>query len=304
MKLLPMKMKPAYKEYLWGGKLLKKEYNKFDAPEVTAESWELSSNPDGLSVVDGGTFNSKTLNELFAIDNSIYGNNSATSDCPILVKLIDAQKDLSIQVHPSDLNAIEEKGEHGKEEVWYIVDCKPESYIYYGFSRKTDIEEVRKRINDGTICEILNKVPVKKGDCFVIKPGTVHAIGAGNFIAEIQQNSNTTFRVFDFNRKGPDGKLRELHIDRALEVMNFSQPETNHISCKYFKTSIHSIDGNQELFCSNESFQHILCIDGKLQIKYENSTFSMLKGESYFLPAGLGMYEISGKGKLIVSQLP
>lgn len=302
MKLLPLKMKPSYKEYLWGGELLKKEYNKKDAPQITAESWELSSNPDGLSVVDGGIYNSKSLNELFAMDNSIYGSSSTTSTCPVLVKLIDARKDLSIQVHPSDSNAIAENGEHGKEEVWYIVDCTPQSYIYYGFSRKTDAQEVRKLIADGTICSILNKIPVKKGDYFVIKPGTVHAIGAGNFIAEIQQNSNTTFRVFDFNRKGPDGKQRELHIERALAVMNFSK--TDRGDCNYFKTQVISIDTCQEFTCDGTSFQHILCVDGKLEIMYENSTFSMLKGESYFLPAGMGRYEVSGKGKLIVSRLP
>ena len=201
----PLRMKPCYKEYLWGGRQLKKSFGKLDAPDVTAESWELSSHPDGMSVVADGIFQGKTVAELGAIDKKgFWGRECYGDHFPILVKLIDAEQMLSIQVHPSDETA--DLGEQGKAEMWYIVDCESHAFLYYGFSQKIDSQELLRRAEDGTICEVLNKVPVAKGDVFYILPGTIHAIGAGIVIAEIQQNSNTTFRVYDYQRRGADGR--------------------------------------------------------------------------------------------------
>ena len=151
---------------------------------------------------------------------SVAGARCGIAPVPLLIKLIDAQKDLSVQVHPSAPAA--KKGEQGKTEMWYVVDCRPESTLFLGFSRAVTPDELRRRAKDGTICEVLNRVAVHPGDVFFVRPGTVHAIGAGILVAEIQQNSDTTFRVYDYNRLGADGKPRKLHLERAAEVMNYA----------------------------------------------------------------------------------
>ena len=221
MELTPLKLHPAYKEYLWGGHRLRAAYHKEDAPEITAESWELAQRPEGVSVVEGGTLAGRTLDDLAALDReAFWGKNCADMrEFPLLAKLIDARKDLSIQVHPSDETALRDRGEAGKAEMWYIVDCDENAGIYFGFAREITAEEFRRRAEDGTICEVLNRVPVKKGDAFFILPGTIHAICAGILVAEIQQNSDTTFRVYDYRRRGADGQPRPLHLDRAAAAL-------------------------------------------------------------------------------------
>ena len=237
---------------------------------------------------------------------------------PILVKLIDAAKDLSIQVHPSDETADAEKGESGKAEMWYIVDCEPQASIYFGLSREITKEEFLRRAQDGTICDVLNRVPVKKGDAFYILPGTIHAIGAGIVIAEIQQNSNTTFRVFDYNRRGADGKLRPLHVERASEVMSYNPiipaecranakaefpgfALTEMFSCAYFKAYKLDIKGEAALSTDGESFRHLLCVEGNGEIITESGNYPIAGGESYFIPAKLGEYKISGDCRILIS---
>ena len=224
MELTPLKLHPAYKEYLWGGHRLRAAYHKEDAPEITAESWELAQRPEGVSVVEGGTLAGRTLDDLAALDReAFWGKNCADMrEFPLLAKLIDARKDLSIQVHPSDETALRDRGEAGKAEMWYIVDCDENAGIYFGFAREITAEEFRRRAEDGTICEVLNRVPVKKGDAFFILPGTIHAICAGILVAEIQQNSDTTFRVYDYRRRGADGQPRPLHLDRAAAVLRYT----------------------------------------------------------------------------------
>lgn len=234
---VPLKMQPCYKEYLWGGTRLKSRFGKIDAPDVTAESWELASHPDGESRIQGGTYAGKTVVELGRSDHDgFWGRGCQTADFPLMVKLIDAQKDLSIQVHPSDQTALVERGERGKAEMWYIVDCAPQAFVYYGFSQRITKEEFLERARDGSICQVLNRVSVAKGDVFYILPGTIHAIGAGIVVAEIQQNSNTTFRVYDYQRRGVDGVLRPLHLERAAEVLDYGPIVPQ--DCIYKKKSI------------------------------------------------------------------
>lgn len=189
MKYTPLKMQPVFKDYLWGGERLKKEFGKQSDLPVVAESWELACHVDGKSLIEDG----RSLEDLTALDKGgFWGTDCQAEDFPILVKLIDAKQDLSIQVHPSDWTAIGPLGEQGKAEMWYIVEAEAHSFIYYGFSQTVSAAEFRHRAEDGTICEVLNKVPVHKGDVFYILPGTIHAIGAGLVIAEIQQSSNTS----------------------------------------------------------------------------------------------------------------
>lgn len=321
MRMTPLKLKPCYKEYLWGGTRLKAEFGKTDAPDITAESWELACHAAGKSTIEGGMFHGKTLNDLSDTDREIFwGRKCLDETFPIMVKFIDAQKDLSIQVHPSDATAQWDLGEHGKAEMWYIVDCAPRSNIYFGFSKQISREELYRRALDGTICDVLNKVPVAKGDVFYILPGTIHAIGAGIIIAEIQQNSNTTFRVYDFGRTDAQGNQRELHLDRAADVMSYEpilpqECKANScavfegfcmklmFSCKHFKSYCLSITKQANLYCDGESFQHVLCVEGDAVISAGNSRYAMKIGDSYFMPAALGEYEISGECRVLLSRV-
>lgn len=316
-----MKLAPCYKEYLWGGMKLKTRYGKQDAPEVTAESWELSCHPDGQCTVVNGTFAGKTIQQLGQADHlGVWGRNCPKEVFPILVKLIDAQKDLSIQVHPSDETALSAQGEQGKAEMWYIVDCEPQASIYFGFSEKITEEELLIRAKNGTICEVLNRVPVSPGDVFYILPGTIHAIGAGIVIAEIQQNSNTTFRVYDYQRRGADGKLRPLHLERAVAVMDYNPivPEEckanssvnfsgftmdEMFSCRYFRA--YSIDVRTKigLCCNGKSFHHLLCVGGNGRIRHNGMDYSIECGQSYFMPASLGEYGIEGSCRILLSRV-
>ena len=176
---------------------------------------------DGPTLIGSGAHCGESLADILCADPvGMAGTRCGIAPFPLLIKLIDAQKDLSVQVHPSDASACREKGEQGKTEMWYVVDCEPESTLFLGFSRAVTPDELRQRAQDGTICEVLNRVSVCPGDVFFVRPGTVHAIGAGILVAEIQQNSDTTFRVYDYNRLGADGKPRQLHLERAIEVMN------------------------------------------------------------------------------------
>lgn len=317
----PMKMQPCYKEYLWGGVRLKSGFGKADAPEVTAESWELASHPDGESRIQSGAYAGKTILELGRLDHDgFWGRDCRTDSFPLLVKLIDAQKDLSIQVHPSDLTALAERGEQGKAEMWYIVDCAPQAFIYYGFSKKVTKTEFLDRARDGSICQALNQVPVSKGDVFYILPGTIHAIGAGIVIAEIQQNSNTTFRVYDYQRRETDGTLRPLHLGRAAEVLDYRPvvPQdckansrvsfseftmAEMFSCRYFRAYRLDVRQSVALRCDGNSFQHVLCVEGSGTIRSPAGIYPFRRGDSFFMPAALGEYKIEGKCRVLLSRV-
>lgn len=308
-------MRPCYKEYLWGGGRLKREFNKADAPEVTAESWELSCHPDGLSLTEDG----QSIARLGEQDHDgFWGRACRAEEFPLLVKLINAEKDLSVQVHPSDETAL--SGEHGKAEMWYIVDCAPQASLYLGFSKKISREEFLRRAEDGTICRVLNRVPVFKGDVFYILPGTIHAIGAGILIAEIQQSSNTTFRVYDYRRRDADGKTRPLHLERAAEVVNYEPvvPEEcransgvffpafsmrEMFSCRHFRAYRVDVRTEVDLRCGGQSFQHLLCVEGGGSITTGGRKYPFRKGDSYFLPAALGKYRLSGTCRVLLSRV-
>lgn len=321
MIVAPMKLRPCYKEYLWGGTKLKHDFGKRDGPPVIAESWELACHPDGSSVIAQGQYEGKRLQEIIEAAPAIMlGSACDTGKLPILVKLIDAEKDLSIQVHPSDQTAIAENGEQGKAEMWYIVDCKPHSSIYYGFSERISETELIERAHSGTICEVLNRAPVSKGSVFYILPGMIHAIGAGIIVAEIQQNSNTTFRIYDYNRRDAAGNQRILHLERASKVLDYEPilPENCRVnsgvsfpeytmklmfSCRYFKAYCLNVRTTARLCCDGISFQHLLCVEGSGGIDFGGKTYSLSKGESYFLPAAMGEYEIRGECCVLLSRM-
>lgn len=311
----PVKLLPAYKDYLWGGEKLKKQYSKQTDLSPLAESWELSTHKDGQSVVAMGEYKGLSLSEYIEkIGKDALGKRAGRFDYfPLLIKLIDAKKSLSVQVHPSDEYAMRVEGEYGKSEMWYIVDCDEGAFIYYGFSRDVSREEYESAIKDGTLTSILNAVPVKRGDAFYIDAGTVHAIGAGILICEIQQNSNTTYRVFDFNRRDKNGNLRELHIDKALEVSSLKKsPEISEIpdgdevtlaSCEYFEVKRLKIDGENQIVVDGESFLSIISIDGDAKLIFDGGELDVALGESVFVPANAGKITVKGKCSLILSRI-
>ncbi len=295
-----IKLKGVIKNYPWGGMRLK-EYGKSSA-DIMAESWELSVHQDGVSVVDSGEYKGTDLREYLKNNKEVLGNKT---DLNIMVKYIDARSSLSIQVHPDDEYALIVEKDLGKTEMWYIMENSENSYIYYGVNREVSIDELRERIENNTLLEVLNKVETKKGDYFLIEAGTIHAIGAGNIICEIQQNSNLTYRLYDFNRRDKFGNLRELHIDKAMDVVkttpndedsSTAKQNDNQVicSCEYFE--VEHYKGEHELvFNTDGDYQIINFLDGEGMI--ENLAYK--KGDTFLVPANYGTYKIAGKGEFL-----
>lgn len=303
-----LKLKPTLKDYLWGGSRLKTEYKMETELEKVAEAWVLSTHKDGPSLVLNGSLKGKTLAEAVeAMGRECLGERGKAFEFfPILIKLIDAKDNLSVQVHPDDEYALKTEGEYGKTEMWYIVDCEEGATLYYGFKDKITKEEFRRRINDNTLTDVLNKVPVKKGDVFFIQSGTIHAIGSGILIAEIQQNSNTTYRVSDYGRLGADGKPRPLHIDKAVEVTTLDKPQNQEnlplgtlAKCKYFSVKLHNIDGETTINVDDKSFSSLLCLEGEITV----GDVALKKGECAFIPASFGEVAVSGAATVIESRV-
>lgn len=319
--MYPMKMIPAYKNYLWGGKKLNKYFNKQSIYNKTAESWELSCCDDGLSVIANGFFKNKTLKEVLLQNHDFLGSNAKNLDrFPLLIKLIDAYDKLSIQVHPSDESADQTKGQQGKTEMWYILDCDKDAFLYLGFRENISKNQLENAITSGDICDYLNKIFVKPGDVFFISPGTVHAIGAGILIAEIQQNSNTTFRIFDYNRIDNNGKKRQLHINDSIRVSDTNKYLNNKqssklidktldyelnqlIVCDYFKVFKYDVKTKIKLHPSKKSFQALLFVDGEGMINYNSESYRFQKGDCYFIPANIDEYQILGNCQCLISEI-
>lgn len=297
------KLVPEYKDYLWGGEKLKTDYGKQTDKTPCAESWELSLNPHGLTKVEDG----KTLAEVLTPEKT--GKNCEKFEFfPVLIKFIDAKQNLSVQVHPSDDYALKYENSYGKTESWYIVEAEEGAGIYCGFKRDTNKEEFLQSLASGEVENLLNFIPVKKGDCYFIPSGTVHAIGAGCLILEIQQNSDLTYRVYDYNRRGADGKLRELHVDKAVKVINFNKYEPKLFAsgenprviteCDYFRSKELVLNGGFTEKNAN-SFTCVTVTDGSGEINGEK----FIKGDSFFVCADTE-YTLKGTGKVILTCVP
>lgn len=309
------KLKPSCKDYLWGGHRLVDEYGKEYAGDVLAETWELSCHPDGPSVIANGIYAGKTLQQY--IDErggEVLGENCRRfRDFPILIKFIDAKDNLSIQVHPDNRYALQNEGQYGKTEMWYVMDAGQEAFLYYGFKKEISKEEFAERIQNDTLLEVLHAVRVQKGDALFIESGTLHAIGKDILIAEIQQNSNVTYRVYDYGRVGKDGKKRDLHIEKALAVTNRvpiirGRSSYPHVAdCDYFTVDRLNLDGKvmkkMEGNVSDASFASILMLDGEGTIAGGDETLSFKKGDSFFLPAGSGRYAVEGSCDALITTI-
>lgn len=297
----PMKMVPHFKDYLWGGQNLKK-FNKLSDSQMIAESWELSTNKNGHSIVGNGKYKDLQLLDVIKKEPQIFLGSTSNTDLPIMIKLIDAAKNLSIQVHPSTSDESFIDGISGKSELWYIVDCEPGSYIYCGFKRDTTANEVRACAQNGTICEILNKVEVKKGNSIFVPAKTIHALGAGIVVAEIQKNSDTTFRVFDYGRKDKYGNLRQLHLDEAIKALNFKktnvselvQKDLNYFKCEFFEVTNVKVASEIHMYSEKNCFQALLFLSGSGKIICSEEKFGFGTGDCYFIPAEIEHYKIDG----------
>lgn len=314
-----LKLNPAFKDYLWGGTRLKTDFG-FDCDyDKVAEGWMLSCHKDGRNTIDGGAFDGKSLDDVINEIGSIKVVGTRAADFPyfpILIKLIDAKDNLSIQVHPDNEYARRVEGEFGKTEIWYVLDAAEDAQLIYGFKEKISSEEFAKAIENNTLTDVLNSVKVKKGDLLFIEAGTVHAICKGILVAEIQQNSNTTYRVYDYGRVGADGKPRELHIKKAVDVSVTEPPkydikpmgepvdkgsyiETLLTECDLFTVHHYDVKESVTLFTDEKSFNHILIVNGNGEL--DGRAFK--KGDSFFVPANYGEYTINGKCEIIISKI-
>lgn len=314
----PIKLSPAFKDYLWGGTKLKTQFGKKSNLDIVAESWELSTHKDGQSIVASGADKGLTLSQYIEkYGNNILGKNAEAFEYfPILIKLIDAKDNLSIQVHPNDEYALKNEGEYGKTEMWYILDAENGAGLYYGFKDTISKDEFKERIENNALLEVLNRVPVKKGDVFFIPAGTVHAIGSGILICEIQQNSNTTYRVYDYDRRDAQGNPRQLHIEKALEVSDLCPPPdicqnekeqfdgysaTNLAKCKYFTTDKICVSSSATLSVTTDSFKALNIVDGDGTLSMNETVLPLTKGDSIFIPAQNSEFTVSGKLDIICS---
>lgn len=314
-----MKLKPALKDNIWGGTRLKTEYKMKTDLDIVAEAWTLSCHKDGPDTVENGEYAGQVFHDVVEKigREKIAGTKAAAyPDFPILIKLIDAKDDLSIQVHPDDEYARVHEHEFGKTEMWYVIDAQPGAQLIYGFKEKISKEVFKAAIENNTLPEVLNSVPVKRGDVFFIEAGTVHAIGKGVFIAEIQQSSNSTYRVYDYGRLGKDGKPRELHVQKALDTAKTEPPKypttaqgspktvpggrrTLLRSCELFTVYHCELDGEMEFTADETSFVNVLVLDGSGTI----GGMEFQKGDSFFVPANFGKFTVSGQADLIVTTM-
>lgn len=312
-----LKLKPAFKDYIWGGTRLRDDFGFESDLEKLAEGWMLSCHKDGENIIENGEFRGKTLSETLKMHPEFLGiNGSKFEYFPILIKLIDAKNDLSVQVHPDNEYAMRVEKEYGKTECWYILDCDENAELIYGFNREINQNEFRNRIENNTFLETVNKVKVKKGDLFFIEAGTLHAIGKGILLAEIQQNSNTTYRVYDYGRLGADGKPRALHIEKAVDVTKCeppkysSDPEGEEISldgytaqlltkCDLFNVEKVSVKDVFKGTADEKSFVSVLVTDGEGTVDGEKAK----KGNSFLIPANYGEYTVTGNLELIITRV-
>lgn len=319
-----VKLDPAFKDNLWGGTKLRTVFGKKCDYDVIGESWELSAHPDGQSRIATGRYKGMLFNDYLSIigKEALGWKCQAQDRFPVLIKFIDAKQALSIQIHPDDEYALENEGEYGKNEMWYVIDCEPDSYLYCGLSKEVSKEEIEERIRNNTITEVLNRIDVKPGDVVMVKAGTIHAIGAGILICEIQQNSNSTYRMYDYDRRDKFGNPRELHVAKALDVVdtkayvkdnnsevmleeneNYSQERL--VQCKYFECFKYEIFKEVKLVVDEASFISVLFIAGEGTITEEASgeNMSYKAGDSFFISAGKRTVTISGNGSCIVTHV-
>jgi mannose-6-phosphate isomerase len=310
MNLYPTLLEPAYKDYIWGGSRIPERFGRALPAGIYAESWELSDRPEGMSTVMGGALGGVALSDLVAqFGQTLMGSGVCSAQFPLLVKLIDARERLSIQVHPDDEAARQGLGE-AKTEAWHILDAPPGGLVYAGLKAGMDAAAFRTAIRENRLEQCLNAIPVATGDTIFIPGGRVHAIGEGLLILEVQQNSNTTFRVYDWGRVGKDGKPRDLHVDQALQVIRWKDEApvkvlpgpsterpgvkiTNLVSCPYFQLERIEFADKFTVRHDGSTFHALFTMDARLEIRTDSSTVQVPQGRTCLIPAALKAYTLA-----------
>lgn len=308
---------PVYKDYIWGGTRLKDYFGKDIKTPTAAESWEVSTNDAGLSKISNLSMKGITLKELFdnkSVREEVFGTKTINMDkFPLLIKYIDAKSNLSVQVHPNNEYAKNNENDTGKTEMWYIIDCAKDARIICGMKENVKQEDIEGIIRNNKIKENLNYVEIQKGDSIYIPSGTIHAILGDTLICEIQQNSNLTYRVYDWDRVGKDGKPRELHIEKAIKVIDVeTKPSIIHtkndeskiiVDSEYFKVEKIAVTGEYKDKSNKETFYIMNIIEGEGKIENKDKKYELKKGDTILIPAELGEYKIKGKLEILKSYI-
>ena len=317
--LYPLQLVPAFQDYLWGGTKLREVYHKAAPAEWqnVAEAWEVSTHPHGLSTIANGKFAGQTLQTYLELAGpKVLGKRFTQANLPILVKIIDAADNLSIQVHPFDDYARKYENSPGKTEMWYVLDADEKAFIYYGFKKIISADEFERRIKDNTLLSVLRKVKLSKGDVFMIPAGTIHAIGKGLLVLEVQQCCDLTYRVYDYARRDKDGNLRELHIEKALDVTHLGPAPKRKIApviplyadaniqtlvtFKDFVVKRLIVAEKIKLLSLPDTYQVLFVSQGELQLHYQNSVLPVKTFQSIFMPANMGEYYLQGQGEVLL----
>ena len=324
--LYPLFFRPVYKERIWGGRKLSEKYHRNLPDGKIGESWEIACLQNGMGIIVNGSLKGFSLKD--AIDK--YGEELLGSAVyqdpyrrfPLLIKILDASDVLSVQVHPDNqYAALHENGGSGKTEMWYVIDAEPGARLVYGVRRGISREEFRSSLEQGKLEDCLRELEVKPGDVLYIPAGLVHAIGAGILICEIQQSSDTTYRVYDWNRVDADGRPRQLHKEKALDVIDFEGRYTRtalsgltleeeggrrtlYVACDYFAMEKLEIDGSMKLYLDGKRFQTLTCVEGSAVIQYERGSKNLASGSSCLIPASLNSFVLKGKGTVIRAYVP
>ena len=315
--LYPLKFQPILKDKIWGGEKLHQHFNKNSKSKSLGESWEISAVPGDVSVVANGKLQGKSLQGLLDTNGAqILGSKNLKrfgKNFPLLIKFIDAKQDLSIQLHPDDELAKARHNSFGKTEMWYVMQADNDANLIVGFNQKVDKDIYLKHLEEKTLTQILNFDKVKEGDTYFIEAGRVHAIGAGVLLAEIQQTSDVTYRVYDWDRVDADGNERELHNDIAIDAFNFDMTDDFRVSyktsknkvnemvdCPFFTTNFLELDSSMEIKNKQDSFMIYMCVDGEVEIVNDNFNETISKGETILVPAAIEAYKLrSGYAKLL-----
>ena len=315
-----VKLSPFVADNIWGGTRLITEYGIKTDKDPAAEAWVLSCHPAGPSTVLNGKYEGKTLQEVYLEDKSICSKKGEKYEFfPLLIKFIDAKRDLSIQVHPDDEYAMRVEGEYGKTEAWYILDCDPDAELILGFNRNVTVEEFKKAAQSDEMMNICNRVKVHKGDVFFIESGTMHAICKGILLAEVQQNSNTTYRIYDYGRLGKDGKPRELHTELAAKAIDYrveadyrtsytvpDQGASDILDTPYFRIGIIRCKGSlTRKLRQDDSFVILMNLAGECTLRCAgcDMDIKLAKQNSCLIPAAITDFSLEGEAKLLEARI-
>ncbi len=310
----PLFLQPVFKERIWGGTALKQEFGYNIPTEHTGECWAISAHPNGPSVIENGPYAGQTLDKLWKEHPELFGH-PTEEVFPLLTKILDANADLSVQVHPDDAYAkVNENGELGKTECWYIIDCKEGADMIFGHNAQTK-EELIQMVNEGKWNDLLRRVKIKPGDFFYVPSGTIHALCEGTLVLETQQSSDTTYRVYDYDRRDDQGNLRELHLEKAIEVTTVphqavaSNPTvetagdvtiTTFVNSEFF--SVYKWDVNGTARFSDEGRYLLMSVlKGEGSLVHNGETYSLVKGTHFIVPVGMGDFEVNGNCQIMVS---